>query len=96
MRLRAAQLALVMLLLSSLGAGGSATRERFSLGNLQARAMQQQGAQSAVVEAALSQSLDDAAITGPVASPEPLRAAWQMRPPAAHSAHTHAVTASLA
>ena len=95
MRLRATQLATLILLLATLGVAESSTLHdgTLRLGSHYAASLR---AQDDAGITALNTRLDRATAFGPanhVASSY-VAFAWTMRPPAAHSLHVHAVTAS--
>lgn len=94
MRIRAAQLACLLLLLSSVGAAeASARRADYSLGGHYITELLQQ-AGVAQIESPLSRQLDaqEAPATYVAHS---VRSAWTMRPPAAHCIQVHAVTSGI-
>jgi len=91
MRLRARHLACLLLLLSSLGSAEAATlrsgRYIFSL-------LQQSAAQTAAEPASTLFAGDTPALPLPASSLAAVRVAWTMRPPAAHTASLHTLTAA--
>jgi hypothetical protein len=96
MRLRAAHLAFVMLLLSTMGVtpASALSSGRGGHNGQTYGILLQQNAPALHPETPLAQRLQATAGSSRIASPAPLRATWSMRPPAAHSAHRQAVTAS--
>ena len=95
MRSRAAQLACLLLLLTSLSAADASARsEQFSIGGHYISALLRQNAATARPESPLVRHLNEQAEAQHPVSAVTIRSVWAMRPPAAHSVHTHAVTAS--
>lgn len=94
MRSRAAQLACLVLLLTSLSAAdGSARAEQFSVGGHYVSVLLQQTAAATCAESPLALLFWQQAKALPVASLMIVRSAWDVRPPAMQSAHVQAVTA---
>ncbi len=95
MRSRATQLACFLLLLTSLSAAESSARgEQFSIGGHYISVLLRQNAVTARPESPLVRHLNEQAEMQPPFPAVTVRSVWTMRPPAAHSVHTHAVTAS--
>ncbi len=97
MRLRAVQLACLVLLLSSMSAARGTTLRsgEFGLGGHYIATLLAQDHAAAANEATLRASLDDARTTAvPAAAVAHVRIAWTMRPPALHAAAVHALTAA--
>ena len=92
MRNRVAQLACLLLLLTSVSAADASTRRHeFSLGSHYI-GMLMQNAVAAHIDSPLSRQFDSEEDAAPLAAPAPLPTVFDMRPPAAHSALVHAVT----
>lgn len=95
MRSRAAQLACFLLLLTSLSAADASARgEQFSLGGHYIATLLRHNAATAPLQSPLVRHLNQQAEVTPPVAQVIIRSVWAMRPPAAHTAHTHAVTAS--
>jgi len=95
MRSRATQLACFLLLLTSLStADASARGEHFSIGGHYISVLLRQNAATARPESPLVRHLNEQAETQLPVPAIVVRSVWTMRPPAAQSVHTHAVTAS--
>src|SRR5471032_1749313 len=98
MRLRACHLACLLLLLSSLGSAEAATLRstaftpggRYVLSLLQ----QQAASQTSAEPASALFSGDQPSLPLPASSRAAVRVAWTMRPPAAHTASLHTLTAA--
>jgi hypothetical protein len=97
MRLRARHLACLLLLLSSLGSAEAATLRSGALtvgGRYVFSVLQQAAAHTAAEPASTLFTGDTASLTLPASSRAAVRVAWTMRPPAAHSASLHTLTAA--
>jgi len=97
MRLRARHLACLLLLLSSLGSAEAATLRSGSLtpgGRYIFSLLQQSAAQTAAEPASTLFAGDTPALPLPASSLAAVRVAWTMRPPAAHTASLHTLTAA--
>lgn len=98
MRLRAVQLACLVLLLSSLSAAKGTTLRsgEFGLGGHYISTLLAQDHAATADEATLSAQLDDTRTTSiPATAEAHARIVWAMRPPAAHSAAVQALTGTL-
>ena len=94
MRSRAAQLACLVLLLTSLSAAdGSARAQQFSVGGHYVSILLQQTAAAACAESPLTLLAYHRVDALPVASRMIARSVWSVRPPEAQSAHVQVVTA---
>jgi hypothetical protein len=94
MRNRVAQLACLLLLLTSVGAADASTRRHeFSFGSHYI-GMLMQNAAAVHIDSPLLRQFDSEEEAAPLASPAPLPTSFAMRPPVAQSAHVHAVTGS--
>jgi hypothetical protein len=95
MRSRAVQLACLLLLLTSVGATESSSRgEQFSIGGHYISVLLRQNAATARPESPLVRHLNEQAETQPPFPAVTIRSVWTMRPPAAHSAALHTLTAA--
>jgi hypothetical protein len=95
MRLRAVQLACLVLLLSSMSAGRGTTLRsgEFGLGGHYIATLLAHDHAAAANEATLRALLDDTRTAEiPAAAVAHTRIAWAMRPPALHTAAVHALT----
>jgi hypothetical protein len=94
MRLRTAQLACLLLLLTSMGAAERSSRAAdFSIGGHYISSLLRQNATADPIETQLSRRIDEPAPHIPL-SPF-ANAAWTMRPPSAHSVRVQAVTSGI-
>jgi hypothetical protein len=93
MRIRAAQLACLLLLLTSVGAANASTRRvDFSLGgHFVSQLLQTTATTGSEIPSSLQQAAEKTATQTSITVS---RAVWTMRPPAAHSIQVHAVTGS--
>jgi hypothetical protein len=97
MRLRARHLACLLLLLTSLGSVEAATLRSGALtpgGRYVLSLLQQAASQTAVEPAVALCSCDAPLLPLPASSLAAVRVAWTMRPPAAHTASLHTLTAA--
>jgi hypothetical protein len=97
MRLRARHLACLLLLLTSLGSAEAATLRSGSLtpgGRYIFSLLQQSAAQTAAEPVSTLFAGDAPALPLPASSLAAVRVAWTMRPPAAHAASLHTLTAA--
>jgi hypothetical protein len=94
MRLRTAQLACLLLLLTSMGAAESSARDiNFSIGGHYVAQLLLQNAPADLIETPFSRSLETPAVIAPPATVATI--AWTMRPPSAHSVRVQAVTSGI-
>jgi hypothetical protein len=94
-RFRTAQLACLLLLLTSIGAAERPMRGADSaLSNRYISVLLLHRTSVARAETPLTHSLDQATPAAPSAAPFLNRSVWTMRPPSAHSVRVHAVTGS--
>lgn len=94
MRLRTAQLACLLLLLTSMGAAERSARDvSFSIGGHYIAQLLLQNAPADPLETPLSRSLEAPAIIAPATTVATI--AWTMRPPSAHSVRVQAVTSGI-
>jgi len=97
MHLRARHLACLLLLLSSLGSAEAATLRSGSLspgGRYVFSLLQQAAAQTAAKPPSALCAADSPSLPLPASSLAAVRVAWTMRPPAAHTAAVHVLTAA--
>jgi hypothetical protein len=95
MRNRVAQLACLLLLLTSVSAADASTRRReFSLGSHYISVLMQNAAAVHIDSPILRQFDSDENAAASLTTSAPRPSAFAMRPPAAHSVHVHAVTGS--
>jgi hypothetical protein len=97
MRLRARHLACLLLLLSTLGSAEAATLRSGALtpgGRYIFSILQQSAAQTAAEPPSALCAADSPSLPLPASSLAAVRVAWTMRPPAAHTAALHTLTAA--
>jgi len=97
MRLRARHLACLLLLLSSLGSAEAATLRSGALtprGRYVLSLLQQAASQTAAEPASAICADDTPSLPLPASALAAVRVAWTMRPPAAHTASLHTLTAA--